>query len=404
MSRDESSLPAATGAEPSPEPRGQDSLPRDVEGSTLRRQVLGLINDVLTDTAPEGERARLQLRRLLAANPDEPERALLQHLITVTTTDLTDSPADDGTSHQRLDRSQDSTAYARYLPASPERPGTKRITAVLGSRMLLTAFQPIRELPAGNVVGFEALARFVSRDGASADTWFREAAAIGLGADLEIAALHSALSAAREIPAHLFVAFNLSTATCADPRVQALLESGQVALDRIVVEVVGRITGPELDGLIRALGPLRQRGLRLAVDGSGAGAASRDQILQLVPDIIKLDRNFIDGLMDPGAAPSVGADMVELAEQTGAALSAEGIESQTELAAVTRAGMAAGQGYLLGRPSVHPLDWSAWIIEAATADVPSPAGNGNHGPAHVSLIEGTPGTHGTPGTPGTPGG
>ena len=121
MSRDESSLPAATGAVPGPEPGGQDSPPQGVEGPTLRRQVLGLINDVLTDTAPEGEWARTQLRRLLAANPNEPERALLQHLITVTTTDLTDSAADDGTPRQRLGRSQGSTAYARYLPASPDR-------------------------------------------------------------------------------------------------------------------------------------------------------------------------------------------------------------------------------------------------------------------------------------------
>jgi EAL domain-containing protein (putative c-di-GMP-specific phosphodiesterase class I) len=377
MSKDESSLPAAAGAEPSPEPGGLDSPPQDIEGPTLRRQVLELINDVLTDTAPEGEWARIQLRRLLAANPDEPERALLQHLITVTTTDLADSPADDAPPHQGLGRGQEPSAPAnlRHLPASFNRRDRKRITSVLGSRMLLTAFQPIRELPAGNVVGFEALARFVSRDGASADTWFREAAAIGLGADLEIAALHSALSAAREIPTHLFVAFNISPATSTDPRVQALLEGGQVALDRIVVELAGRIAGPELDGLIRALGPLRQRGMRLAVDVSGAGAASRDQILQLVPDIIKLDRNFIDGLIHPGEAQPVGVDVLELAKQTGAALSAEGIESQAELAAVTQAGMAAGQGYLLGRPSVHPLDWSAWIIEAATAEAPSPAGN-----------------------------
>lgn len=132
---------------------------------------------------------------------------------------------------------------------------------------MLTAFQPIRELPAGNVTGFEALARFVSRDGASADTWFREAAAIGLGAELEIAALHCALSAARDIPADLFIAFNLSPATCADPRVQALLESGDVALDRIVIELVGQVSAPDLDGLMRALGPLRQGGLRLALLG-----------------------------------------------------------------------------------------------------------------------------------------
>lgn len=367
MSKDESSLPAVTGAEQSSEPGGTDSPPQDVDGMTLRRQVLELINDVLTDTAPEGEWARTQLRDLLAANPDEPERALLQHLITVTTADHTDPPAESPTPHQRLEPGQHGSV-PRVVPGPLDRRGRKRIRAVLGNRMLLTAFQPIRELPAGNVAGFEALARFVSRDGASADTWFREAAALGLGPDLEIAALHCALSAAREIPAHLFVAFNLSPASCTDPRVLALLESGDVALDRVVIDLVGQLASQELDDLMRVLGRLRQLGVRIAVDGSGPDAASPDQILQLVPDIIKLDRSFIEGIIHPNLAQSLGADMVELAKQTGAVLSAKAIESQEELAAVTRAGMTAAQGYLLGRPSVHPLDWSAWIIEAATAD------------------------------------
>lgn len=119
MSTDESSLPAASGAEPSPAPGGDDSPPQDVDGLTLRGQVLELINDVLTDPDPEGEWARAQLRNLLAANPDEPERALLQHLITVTTTDLIDSPAD-GPPPQRPDVSQPSPVLAnpRRLPVS----------------------------------------------------------------------------------------------------------------------------------------------------------------------------------------------------------------------------------------------------------------------------------------------
>ncbi|CAH0222189.1 Phytochrome-like protein cph2 [Arthrobacter sp. Bi83] len=369
MSRDES-FPAVTGAEQSPEPGGTDSPPQDVDRTTLRGQVLDLINDVLTDTVPEGAWARTQLRELLAANADEPERALLQHLIAVTTTDLTDSQADGDTPHEQVDGGQDPSVpeKPRLVPGPLDRWGRKRITAVLGTRMLLTAFQPIRELPAGHVAGFEALTRFVSRDGASADTWFREAAALGLGPDLEIAALHCALSAAREIPDHLFVAFNLSPASCRDPRILALLEGGDVALDRIVIEMVGQVSGQDLDGLIRVLGPLRQQGVRIAVDGSGPDTASPDQILQLVPDIIKLDRSFIEGIIHPNPAQTQGTDLVELAKQTGAVLSAKGIESQEELAAVTRAGMTAAQGYLLGRPSVHPLDWSAWIIEAATAD------------------------------------
>lgn len=146
-----------------------------------------------------------------------------------------------------------------------------------------------------------------------------------------------------------------------------------MAMDRIVIELVGQAADVELEGLIRVLRPLRQLGLRVAVDGSGAGAASPDQILQLVPDIIKLDRSFINAITDPKGERAASCELIELAKQTGAVLSAKGIESQKELDAVTQAGMTAGQGYLLGRPSVHPLDWSAWIIEAATADNPATA-------------------------------
>jgi EAL domain-containing protein (putative c-di-GMP-specific phosphodiesterase class I) len=244
--------------------------------------------------------------------------------------------------------------------------GEKPIEAALDDRMLLTAFQPIRELTAGHVKGFEALARFVTGERTGTAAWFRGAAAMGLGPDLEIAALHCALFAAREIPAPLFVAFNLSPATCADPRVPALLLDGGVAPDRIVIEITGQVADGELNDLTAAVEPLRRRGLRLAVDGSGAAAASAVQILQLRPDIIKLDRNFLDSVLGSTETADALPAVFELALQTGALLSAEGIESHAELAAVTGLGVATGQGYLLGRPSVDPLDWAAWILQADT--------------------------------------
>lgn len=111
MSRDEPFPPAVAGADQEPEPGGPDSPPQVVDGMTLRRQVLELINDVLTDTAPEGEWARTQLRDLQAANPDEPERALLQHLMAVTTADLTDSLAESPITHQQLERWGPADAY-----------------------------------------------------------------------------------------------------------------------------------------------------------------------------------------------------------------------------------------------------------------------------------------------------
>jgi EAL domain-containing protein (putative c-di-GMP-specific phosphodiesterase class I) len=329
---------------------------------TLRRQVMEVINHVLTDPDPEREWARTQLRELLAAHPGEPERALLEHLIA--TRSLTGAAEDETAPHPEESGAVSSLPADRRNAAVPfERGSRKRIEAVLGNRMLLTAFQPIRELPTGKVTGFEALARFVSRDGASADTWFREAAAIGLGPDLEIAALQCALSAAREIPAHLFVAFNLSPKTFTDSLVQGLLENSHVPMDRIIIELTGRVEDDAWNALIRTLKPLRQRGLRIAVDGSGDGFTSAECIRKIRPDIIKLDRHFIEGIMMSPDGDRNDPAVIGLALEIGAVLAAEGIETQAELTAVIEAGMTAGQGYLLGRPSVHPLDWSAWIIQ-----------------------------------------
>jgi EAL domain-containing protein (putative c-di-GMP-specific phosphodiesterase class I) len=348
-------LPTRTDAELSPDPGGPAAPRRDV---TLREQVIDVINDVLDDTCPERGWAKNQLRELLAAHPDDPERVLLDHLII--TRKLTEAVEDEDLSAPGHFLSGSSALdEPRTLRVPFARRSRKRIEAVLGNRMLLTAFQPIRELPGRHVTGFEALARFVSKDGSSADTWFREAAAIGLGTELEIAALQCALSAALEIPPHLFVAFNLSPATLTHTRVQELLENSPLAMERIIIELTGRVRR-YLNALIRELKPLRQRGMRLAVDGSGDGFASTEHIRTIRPDIIKLDRNFIERIIT--SPDRVDPAVVALALETGAVLAAEGIETQAELAAVIEAGMTRGQGYLLGRPSVHPLDWSAWII------------------------------------------
>lgn len=334
---------------------------------SLRDQVLDVINHVLSDPCPEREWARNQLRELLAAYPDDPERVLLEHLIA--TRELTaDFEDEELPSPEEVTPGSPLSEEPRKMKVPFKKRSKKRIEAVLGNRMLLTAFQPIRELPDGKVTGFEALARFVSNDGASADTWFREAAAIGLGADLEIAALQCALSAAREIPPHLFVAFNISPATLTRTYATELLTTSSLPPERIIVELTGRASDSVWNDLIRIMAPLRRKGLRIAVDGSGPGFTPAEHILRLRPNIIKVDRAFIKNILG-SRSPSDPA-VIELAWEVGAVLAAEGIETAEEVEAIMRAGMTVGQGYLLGRPSVHPLDWSAWIIQAETVAKP----------------------------------
>lgn len=361
MSMDETSFPALTDGESTAHRGPQSNPPSDVSDPTIRGQARDIIASVLDDATPQSEWAREQLRTRMESHPGNPERALLEHLMA--TRSITDGQPDESEPNlPSPDLPLPDEDYGNTVLFT--RRSRRRIEAILGDRMLLTAFQPIHELSSRNVVGVEALTRFVSDDGASADHWFNEAAAVGLGADLEFAALQAALIAAEQLPAHVYVALNLTPATCLDPRLRAFVEHSQLAVDRIVIELTERLAEDEYDPVVAALAPLRLRGLRVAVDGAGAGFGSMSQVTHLSPDIIKLDRSLIAGIDHAAGQKTLGAAMVEFARQIGADLVAEGIETQAELTAVMELGMTCGQGYLLGRPSVQPLDWAAWRTSA----------------------------------------
>ncbi len=235
-----------------------------------------------------------------------------------------------------------------------------RIEEMLAERSLLTAFQPIRSLETDAIIGAEALTRFLNSPGISSEAWFVEASAVGLDIELEILALQTALATANRLPPTLSVSVNLSPPACLDARLPDILADSGISMRRIVLEVTEHHHVVDYGPLASALAPLRRLGLRIAVDDAGAGFASMRHILLLKPDVIKLDRDIIAGIdTDPGQR-ALGAAMVGFAKEIGAVLVAEGIETEAELSAVAELGMTAGQGYLLGRPSVRREDWAQW--------------------------------------------
>jgi len=162
-----------------------------------------------------------------------------------------------------------------------------RINAVLDSDMLSMVYQPIYYLPDRQIVGFESLSRFSTTPARSPDIWFSEAAQVDLGTTLEIKAVNLALQGLRHLPQDIYVAVNVSPGTILAEEFQGALQNWP--LERIVLEVTEHAAIQHYREIAAVLNPLRERGLRLAVDDEGAGYASFRHILKLAPDVIKLD-------------------------------------------------------------------------------------------------------------------
>ena len=230
---------------------------------------------------------------------------------------------------------------------------TARIDEVVTRRGLAMVFQPIVDLATGRAVGAEALARFSGVPPRPPSAWFGEAAAVGRSEDLEVAAAAQALEALDDLPDDVFLAVNVSPETALSTRLHELLAAAPHG--RVVLELTEHTRVEDYDTLVTGLAPLRERGIRIAVDDAGAGYAGLQHVLRLRPDLLKLDIGLIRGIDGDPARRALGAALVWFAEETGATLVAEGIETEAESQALQALGVRWGQGYHIARPA--PLPW-----------------------------------------------
>jgi EAL domain-containing protein (putative c-di-GMP-specific phosphodiesterase class I) len=224
----------------------------------------------------------------------------------------------------------------------------RRIDAALGDGSISTVFQPIVELHRFDVIGFEALTRFAARPLRPPDAWFAEAASIGDSVAFEIRALTAALSALESLPRHHFLTINVSPETIVTAEFDDVLS--ERPLHRVILEVTEHAAVDEYANLAQALAPLRASGLRIAIDDAGAGHASFRHVVDMAPNIIKLDMGITRGIDADRSRRALAAALIGFARETGAQIFAEGVETPAELAVLCDLRIDAAQGFLLGRP------------------------------------------------------
>jgi EAL domain-containing protein (putative c-di-GMP-specific phosphodiesterase class I)/CheY-like chemotaxis protein len=240
-------------------------------------------------------------------------------------------------------------SHRAHLKANPN---TEKIAGTIDGPSLRMVYQPIVELTRGRVVGLEALARFDTTPRRPPEAWFAEAAKAGLLTELELAAMARALSELDRIPRGVFLSVNLSPATLASEDLPGLIAG--VAASRIVVELTEGSAVRDYETLMEQLRPLREHGMRLAIDDVGAGFSSLGHLVRLEPEYMKLDRTIVAGLAADPVRRSLIERLVSFSDEVGISVIAEGIETDRDLEALRTLYVPYGQGFHLGRPGPIP--------------------------------------------------
>jgi EAL domain-containing protein (putative c-di-GMP-specific phosphodiesterase class I) len=229
----------------------------------------------------------------------------------------------------------------------------------------LAFFQPFIDTATGEIAGIEALGRLLQPDGtySSVGPLFSG----GKLAPLDLRQLDrdirdDALRCFRDAPSDWFLSLNISprwiSRTRAGQPLPSLRQLEQHGIDprRIVFEIT------ELSGnqqrLLDVVRCYRQAGSRIAIDDFGSGYSQLDRVLELTPDILKLDMRLFQAAARGGPSSEVVKALALMAEKTGCWIIAEGVETEQELEFALECGARYVQGFVFAQAdrAFHPTD------------------------------------------------
>lgn len=218
-------------------------------------------------------------------------------------------------------------------------------------------YQPVVDAEAETVLGFEALLRWTHPEmGAISPVKFIPVAEEArLIAPIGEWVLRTACKEAVSWPDPVRVAINVSAEQLIHPSfvaavMSALAQSGLEA-HRLELEVTESVFVNADTGALKILDQLISLGIQLSLDDFGTGYSSLGYLSRTRFNTIKIDRSFVVGASNKKAESlAIIRAVVTLAESLGMATTAEGVETEAELAMVRGLGCRKIQGYYFGRP------------------------------------------------------
>ncbi len=256
-------------------------------------------------------------------------------------------------SYSFFESSMDASAQARRKLETDLR-------AAIQNEELVPYYQPVIDLRSGRITGVEALVRWPHKErGMIAPGEFIPIAEdTGLIDALGSQVLRQACNEAAQWPDAVRVAVNLSPAQFRKSDLLAVikdaLRSSGLAPTRLELEITETLLLEKRGDVLATLHALRKLGIRISLDDFGTGYSSLSYLRSFPFDKIKIDQSFVRDVAANREAQAIVRSIITLGNGLGVTITAEGVETEAEMAYLRAEGCNEGQGFLFShaRPNV----------------------------------------------------
>ncbi|MFF5296996.1 putative bifunctional diguanylate cyclase/phosphodiesterase [Paractinoplanes globisporus] len=222
-------------------------------------------------------------------------------------------------------------------------------------------YQPIVHLTTGDITGVEALIRWQhpTRGVVPPADFIPLAEETGLIVPIGEWVLREATQRVSEWNKRrpgrpLTVSVNISAVQleqCVLPQVvQSALDASGLPADRLILELTESLLVDHRTATLRRLEAIKALGVRLAIDDFGTGYSSLAYLRRFPVDIIKIDKSFVDDVVDEPTAAALTHGIIQLGRALQLSTIAEGIEHAGQLSSLAGGNCELGQGYYFAEP------------------------------------------------------
>jgi diguanylate cyclase (GGDEF)-like protein len=229
------------------------------------------------------------------------------------------------------------------------------LRAALGGDQIRPYYQPIVDVKSKCIVGFESLARWDHpvRGFISPDTFIPLAEELGLMDHLSGQLFGDACRNAATWPDHISLSFNFSPTQLNNRNlpaaIQTVLDDTGLPAHRLEIEVTESAVVTDLGVARDVLQMLRSSGVRIVIDDFGTGFSSLYHLSELRFDKLKIDKHFIHKLGATEDSEVFTRAIIRLSDALDLCVTAEGVETDAQLKALSQLGAHQAQGLLFGQ-------------------------------------------------------